>query len=60
MDCGVFSDFLCDTLLGQKNTAIGIWMATTYLNPLASLFPALYSVWQNVFNSWQLWRYKKS
>ncbi len=47
-------------LLGQKNTAIGIWMATTYLNPLASLFPALYSVWQNVFNSWQLWRYKKS
>ena len=43
-------------LLGQKNTAIGIWMANTYLNPLASVFLAFYSIWQNLFNSWQLWR----
>lgn len=43
-------------LLGQKNTAMGIWMANTYLNPLASVFLAFYSVWQNLFNSWQLWR----
>jgi len=46
-------------LLGQKNTAMGIWMANTYLNPLASVFPALYSIWQNLFNSWQMWRYEK-
>lgn len=46
-------------LLGQKNTAMGIWMANTYLNPLASVFPALYSIWQNLFNSWQMWRYGK-
>ena len=42
-------------LLGQKNTAVGIWMANTYLNPLASVFLAFYSIWQNLFNSWQLW-----
>lgn len=46
-------------LMGQKNTAFGIWMATTYLNPLASVFLAFYSVWQNLFNSWQIWRYEK-
>ena len=42
-------------LLGQKNTAMGIWMANTYLNPLASVFLAFYSIWQNLFKSWQLW-----
>ena len=42
-------------LLGQRNSAMGIWMANTYLNPLAAIFPALYSVWQNLFNSIQLW-----
>ena len=43
-------------LLGQKNSAMGIWIAGTYLLPLASVFPALYSIWQNLFNSWQMWR----
>ena len=43
-------------MLGQKNSAMGIWIANTYLMPLASVFPALYSIWQNLFNSWQLWR----
>jgi len=46
-------------LLGQKNTAMGIWMANTFLNPLASVFLAFYSVWQNLFNSWQMWRKEK-
>lgn len=44
-------------LMGQKNTAFGIWMATTYLNPLSSVFLAFYSIWQNLFNSWQIWHY---
>jgi len=43
-------------ILGQKNSAMGIWLANTYLMPLASVFPALYSIWQNLFNSWQMWR----
>ncbi len=47
-------------LLGQKNSAMGIWIANTYLLPLASVFPALYSIWQNLFNSYQLWRDARS
>ncbi len=43
-------------LLGQKNVAMGVWMANTFLFPLASVGIALYSVWQNIFNSWQMWR----
>ena len=43
-------------ILGQKNSAMGIWIANTYLLPLAAVFPALYSIWQNLFNSWQMWR----
>lgn len=46
-------------LLGQRNSAMGIWMANMYLNPLAAIFPALYSVWQNIFNSIQLWWHDK-
>jgi BASS family bile acid:Na+ symporter len=44
-------------LLGQKNTAMGIWMANHYLHPLASVYLAFYSVLQNLFNSWQIWYY---
>ncbi len=40
--------------LGQKNTSLGVWMAQTYLNPMASLGAAAYIIWQNVFNSLQL------
>ena len=46
-------------LLGQKNTAMGIWMANFYLHPLASVFMAFYSIYQNLFNSWQIARYEK-
>lgn len=44
--------------LGQKNTVLAIWMAQTWLDPLASVAPAAYVVWQNIVNSIQLWRYK--
>ena len=39
---------------GQKNTSLGVWMAQTYLNPLAALGAAAYIIWQNLFNSVQL------
>lgn len=39
---------------GQKNTSLGVWMANTYLDPLASLGAAAYIIWQNLFNSVQL------
>ncbi len=41
--------------LGQKNTILAIWMAQAYLNPLSSVVPAAYVLWQNVINSYQLW-----
>lgn len=43
-------------LLGQKNSAMGIWMLNTFLNPIASAGLAFYSIWQNIFNSWQIYR----
>ena len=46
-------------LLGQKNSAMGIWMANHYLHPLASVYLAFYSVFQNLFNSWQIWYYER-
>lgn len=45
--------------LGQKNTTLAIWMAQTYLNPLSSIAPASYVIWQNCFNSYQLYRHSK-
>lgn len=44
-------------LLGQKNSAMGIWMSNTYLHPLASCILAFYSILANSFNSWQIWYY---
>lgn len=45
--------------LGQKNTVLAIWMAYTYLNPLSSVGPGSYVLWQNMINSWQLWKKRK-
>ena len=47
---------------GQKNTSLGVWMANTYLDPMASLGAAAYIIWQNLFNSLQLFvvAHKKS
>ena len=42
--------------LGQKNTILAIWMAQVYLNPLSSIAPASYVLWQNIINSYQLWK----
>lgn len=41
--------------LGQKNTVLAIWMALTYLNPITSVAPAAYILWQNTINSAQLY-----
>lgn len=42
-------------MMGQKNTALGIWMSNLYLHPLAAVYLALYSVTQNLFNTLQMW-----
>ena len=45
--------------LGQKNTAFAIWLAYTYLNPLASVGPGCYILWQNIINSFEIWQKTK-
>ena len=45
--------------LGQKNTVVGIWLTTAFLNPIASIAPCAYVVWQNLINAWQLWYKQK-
>ncbi|MEI6860985.1 MAG: hypothetical protein WCL04_01875 [Verrucomicrobiota bacterium] len=40
--------------LGQKNTALCIWIAITYASPLVALGPTCYVLWHNLWNSWQL------
>ncbi len=44
--------------MGQKNTILAIWLAQTYLNPISSLGPGLYVAWQNIINSYQIWKRK--
>lgn len=46
--------------LGQKNTILAIWMAQVYLNPISSVAPAAYVLWQNIINSYQLWKKRKN
>ena len=43
----------------QKNTALSIWVAYTYLNPMASVGAGCYVLWQNIINSLELWEYRK-
>lgn len=50
----------CGQGLGQKNTILAIWMAQTYLNPISSVAPATYVLWQNIINSYQLWKKRNS
>ena len=45
--------------LGQKNTILAIWLALTWLHPLASVGPAAYIAWQNIINSAQLYKATK-
>jgi BASS family bile acid:Na+ symporter len=45
--------------LGQKNTVLAIWMATAYLHPMAVIAPGSYVLWQNLINSYQLWKKRK-
>lgn len=41
--------------LAQKNTVLAIWMALNFLNPISSVGPASYILWQNTINSGQLY-----
>lgn len=42
--------------VGQKNTILAIWLSLNFLNPIASIAPTAYIVWQNFVNSYQIYR----
>lgn len=41
--------------LAQKNTVLAIWMSLTFLDPISSVGPASYILWQNTINSAQIY-----
>ena len=45
--------------LGQKNTVLAVWMAQSFLNPISSIAPTAYIVWQNIVNSYQIYRHDR-
>ena len=46
--------------MGQKNTVFAIWMAYTFLTPVTAIAGGFYSVWHNIFNSYQLYKKRKA
>lgn len=42
--------------LGQKNIVFAIWMSYTFMTPETAIVGGLYSIWHNIYNSWQLYR----
>jgi len=43
----------------QKNTSLAIWIAYMYLTPEASIGAGCYVLWQNIINSYELWRHRR-
>lgn len=43
--------------LGQKNTVFAIWMGYTFFTPITALVGGFYSIWHNLFNSYQLYHH---
>ena len=46
--------------VGQKNTIFAIWLSLNFLNPIASIAPTAYIVWQNLINSGQMWKHERA
>lgn len=42
--------------LGQKNTVLAVWMSQSFLDPISSIAPTAYIVWQNFVNSYQIYK----
>ncbi|MCQ2203551.1 MAG: transporter [Bacteroidales bacterium] len=45
--------------LAQKNTVLAIWMAMSFLTPQSAIGPGACLLWQNIFNSWQIWDHNR-
>jgi len=45
--------------LGQKSTVFSIWLGATFMSPVTSMAGGFYSIWHNVYNSYQLYQNRK-
>lgn len=45
--------------LGQKNTVLVIWMGYTFFTPISAVAGGFYSIWHNIYNSYQLYQQRK-
>ncbi len=45
--------------LGQKNTVLAVWLAQSFLHPVSSIAPTAYIIWQNIVNSYQIYRHDR-
>lgn len=44
---------------GQKNTVFAIWLGSTFMNPATAIAGGCYSIWHNLFNTWQIQQKQK-
>ncbi|MBR1665149.1 MAG: bile acid:sodium symporter [Bacteroidaceae bacterium] len=57
----VYGEHICTgQAMFQKNTGLAIWIAYTYLTPVASIGAGCYVLWQNIINSYELWQHRRS
>lgn len=45
--------------LAQRNTVFIIWLGSTFLHPSCAIAGGFYSLWQNLFNTWQMRKFEK-
>ena len=46
--------------LGQKNNVFIIWLGYTFLSPITALSGGFFAIWQNVVNSYLLYKKERS
>lgn len=47
-------------MMAQKNTGIGLWLTMQFLDPLCTVAPAAYIIWQNLINSYEIFKGTKN
>ncbi len=45
--------------LGQKNITFVVWIALTFINPMAAMGPTFYIIYHNLYNAWQIYRFEQ-
>ena len=45
--------------LGQKNNGFLIWLGYSWMTPVTSVAGGLYSIWQNLFNAYELYEQRR-